>query len=40
MLEAGYKLTASSNLTLDFNLNGWVGQQRGLGGGISAQWTF
>lgn len=40
IVEAGYKLNAGKNLTLDFNLNGAMGKQRGIGGGIGAQWLF
>ena len=40
IVEAGYKLNAGKNLTLDFNLNGAMGKQRGIGGGIGAQWMF
>ena len=40
IVEAGYKLNAGKNLTLDFNLNGAMGKQRGIGGGIAAQWMF
>ena len=40
IVEAGYKLNAGKNLTLDFNLNGAKGKQRGIGGGIGAQWLF
>ena len=40
IVEAGYKLNAGKNLTLDFNLNGAMGKHRGIGGGIGAQWMF
>ena len=40
IVEAGYKLNAGKNLTLYFNLNGAMGKQRGIGGGIGAQWLF
>ena len=40
IVEAGYKLNAGKNPTLDFNLNGAMGKQRGIGGGIGAQWLF
>ena len=40
IVEAGDKLNAGKNLTLDFNLNGAMGKQRGIGGGIGAQWLF
>ena len=40
IVEAGYKLNAGKNLALDFNLNGAMGKQRGIGGGIGAQWLF
>ena len=40
MAELGYKLEAGKNLSLDFNVNGWAGKQKGVAGGIGLQWKF
>ncbi|MDY4919681.1 MAG: autotransporter outer membrane beta-barrel domain-containing protein [Phascolarctobacterium sp.] len=40
IIEAGYKLQSGKNMSLDFNVTGWLGKQRGIGGAIDAQWAF
>ncbi|MDO4204564.1 MAG: autotransporter outer membrane beta-barrel domain-containing protein [Selenomonadaceae bacterium] len=40
IIELGWKATAWKNVTVDLNMNGWVGKQRGISGGASLQWSF
>ena len=40
MLELGWKVAAEENFTVDFNVNGWTGKQRGVMGGVNMQWKF
>lgn len=40
MLELGWKAQAAENVKLDLNLNGWVGKQRGIAGGVGVEFEF
>lgn len=40
MLELGWKAQAAENVKLDLNLNGWVGKQRGIAGGVGVEFAF
>lgn len=40
LLELGYKVEADKNLTIDLNVSGWTGKQRGFTGGASFKWSF
>lgn len=40
MLELGWKAQAADNVKLDLNLNGWLGKQRGIAGGVGAEFAF
>ena len=40
MLELGWKTQAAKNLTVDLNVNGWTGKQRGVSGGVNLNWSL
>ena len=40
MLELGWKAQAAENVKLDLNLNGWIGKQRGIAGGVGVEFAF
>ena len=40
MLELGWKVAAEENFSVDLNVNGWTGKQRGVMGGVNMQWKF
>lgn len=40
LLELGWKAAAEENMTVDLNLSGWTGKQRGVMAGVNMQWKF
>lgn len=40
MLELGWQIKSSEKCTLDFNVTGWTGKQRGVTGQLGVNWKF
>ena len=40
VIETGYTLQSGKNMSQGFNVTGWLGKQRGIGGTLGAQWSF